>query len=65
MKWDPRLNILWRIANNNNNNQSVTILILPPRFLSQVQTVVWNTCSIVREFLNDQVHLSDEEANNP
>jgi len=24
---------------NNNNNQSVTILILPPRFLSQVHTV--------------------------
>ena len=26
---------------------------------------VLNTCSIVRKFLNDEVPLSDEEADNP
>jgi hypothetical protein len=46
-------------------NQSLANLNLPPRLLSQVQqVVVLNTCSIVRKFLNDEIHLSDEEAGN-
>jgi Na+/H+-translocating membrane pyrophosphatase len=47
-------------------NQSLTNINLPPHILSQVQKVVMlNTCSIVRKFLNDEVHLSDEEADKP
>jgi hypothetical protein len=47
-------------------NQSLTPLNLPPRLLSQVQQVAaLNSCSIVRKFPNDNVHLSDEEADNP
>jgi hypothetical protein len=47
-------------------NQRFTTLNLPPRLPSRVQTaVVLNTCSIVGKFLSDEVHLSDEEADNP
>jgi len=47
-------------------NQSVTALNLPSCLLSQVMKVaVLNTCSIVRKFLGHEVHLSDEEADNP
>jgi hypothetical protein len=47
-------------------NQSITTLNVPPHLLSQVQKmVILNTCSIVRKFPSDEVHLSDEEADNP
>jgi hypothetical protein len=47
-------------------NWSLTNLNLPLCLLSPLQTVVvLKTCSIMREFLNDEVHLSDEEADNP
>jgi F0F1-type ATP synthase membrane subunit a len=43
----------------------ITLKLLPC-LLSQVQKVVtFNTCSIIRKFLNDEVHLSDEMASNP
>ena len=43
-------------------NQSPTTLDVPPCLLSQVSL---NTCSKVRKFLSDAVHLNDEEADNP
>jgi len=47
-------------------NQSLITLHSPPRLLSQVQKVAdLNTYSIVRKFLNYEVHLSDKEADNP
>jgi hypothetical protein len=52
-------------AITNTLNQSLTTLNLPPRLLSQAQQVVTpNTCAIVRKFLNDEVYLPDEEADN-
>jgi hypothetical protein len=46
-------------------NQNITTLTLMPCLLSQVHNVIiLNTCSIVRKFFNDEVHLRDE-ANNP
>ena len=45
--------------------QSHTTLNLQPCLLSQTQKVVLlSTSSIIRKFLNDEVHLSDEEADN-
>ena len=47
-------------------NQSVAALNLPSCLLSQVmKVVVLNTCSIVRKFVGHELHLSDEEADNP
>jgi hypothetical protein len=47
-------------------NQSISALNFPSGILSQVsKVVVLNTCSIVRKFLAYEVHLSDEEADNP
>jgi hypothetical protein len=44
-------------------NQSLTTLNLLALLLSQVQeVVVLSTCSSVRKFLSNEVHLSDEEA---
>ena len=46
-------------------NQSHTTLNLQQCLLSQIQKVVPpSTCSIIRKLLNDEVHLSDEEADN-
>jgi hypothetical protein len=43
----------------------IIILILPPRLLSHVHKVIMlNYCSIVRNFLSDEVHLPDEESDN-
>jgi hypothetical protein len=54
----------WVIPNT--FNQSLTNINLPPCQPPQVQKVVTlNTCSIGRKFLSDEVHLSDEEADNP
>jgi hypothetical protein len=53
-------------VNPNMLNHIPTNPNLPPRLLSQVQKVViLNTCSIVRKFHNDEVHLPDKEANKP
>jgi len=49
----------------NVTNQGFTTPNLPPRLLPQVQkVVVLNSCSFVRKFLIDEVHLSDKEADN-
>jgi hypothetical protein len=50
---------------NNNNNIIIIIIInslnLPQHLLSQVyKLVMLNSCSIVRKFLSDEVHLHDE-----
>jgi hypothetical protein len=46
-------------------NQSLTVLSLPPCLSSQVQKAdILNTYCTVREFLNDDAHVSDEEADN-
>jgi len=46
-------------------NQSHTALYLQQCLLSHTQKVVLlSTCSIIGKFLNDEVHLSDEEADN-
>jgi len=52
-------------VNPNTLNLSLTNFCVPPRLPSQVQKkVVLNICSIVRKFLSDEVHLSDEEGDN-
>jgi len=46
-------------------NQSPTNFSLLPCLVSQVQRVViLDTCSIVRNFHSDEVHLPDEETKN-
>jgi hypothetical protein len=48
--------------NPNTLNRNLTNLCVPPQLPSHVQKmVVLNICSIVRKFLSDEVHLSDEE----
>jgi len=46
-------------------NQNVTALNLPSCLLSKIMKVVLNSCFVVRKFLGHEVHLSDEEADNP
>lgn len=47
-------------------NQNLTTVTLMPCLLLQIHNVtILNTCSIVRKFLNDEVNLCEEEANNP
>jgi hypothetical protein len=46
-------------------NQSLTAISLPPWLSSQVQQAdILNTYCIVGEFLDDDTHVSDEEAGN-
>jgi hypothetical protein len=46
-------------------NQSHTTLNLQQFLLSQIKEVVLlSTCSIIRKFLNEEVHSSDEETDN-
>jgi len=57
------LSATWIITNM--LNQSFTAFSLPPCLLSQVQKAdILNTHWIVREFLNDDAHVFDEEADN-
>lgn len=47
-------------------NQSLTTPNVPPRLRAQVQEVVTiNICSIIWKFVSDEVHLPEEEPDNP
>ena len=51
-------------VNPNMLNQSPTNFILLPCLVSQVQRFILDTCSIMKIFLSDEVHLPDEETKN-
>jgi hypothetical protein len=51
-------------VNPNMLNQNPTNFSLPLCLVSQVQRFILDTCSIVRNFLSDEVHLPDDETKN-
>lgn len=51
--------------NPNMLNRNLINLCVPPHLPCHVQKMaILNICSIVRKFLSDKVHLSDEEGDN-
>lgn len=47
-------------------NQNLTTLSVLPRLMAQVEEVVIiNICASIWKFISDEVHLPEEEADNP